>query len=155
MFVGRVLGIAETKYRFSSGYPYTKYEVEVLENLKGADLKLGVIPVWKSGGVAKDRKNVYFVSEDDFLPQEGDVCVFFACTQEDGSLLLAGVNSNNLLMKEDLNEKASAANALKAAKGFPDYKKAVEACKNQVVYKRERSATAPELLAGWEGKPSK
>jgi hypothetical protein len=107
VFVGYVENIAGTEYRFpatatgtngaevESSVPYTNYEITVLENIKG-NLVLDTIPLQKMGGIAQDNSQ-YYVCENDYLPAVGDVAIFVAYTQSDGSLLLPGPNSNTPL----------------------------------------------------------
>ena len=73
--------------------PYTKYSVEVIENLKGEFSQEEPITITKDGGITKDGKfcDLY---ESDTLPVEGNEYVFYVYAQEDGRNLVAGPNSS-------------------------------------------------------------
>ncbi|MBF6673464.1 hypothetical protein [Glutamicibacter sp. FBE19] len=73
--------------------PYTDYKIKVLRNIKGELVSDRAIPVQKSGGVDKEQKYVVLY-EDDVLPEVGSTYVFLAYAQEDGSLLVSGLNSS-------------------------------------------------------------
>ncbi len=73
--------------------PYTKYSVEVIENLKGEFSQEEPITITKDGGITKDGKfcDLY---ESDTLPVEGNEYVFYVYAQEDGRNLVSGPNSS-------------------------------------------------------------
>ena len=73
--------------------PYTKYSVEVIENLKGELSQDELITITKKGGITKDGKfcDLY---ESDTLPVEGNEYVFYVYAQEDGRNLVSGPNSS-------------------------------------------------------------
>ncbi len=73
--------------------PYTKYSVEVIENLKGEFSQEEPIIISKDGGITKDGKfcDLY---ESDTLPVEGNEYVFYVYAQEDGRNLVSGPNSS-------------------------------------------------------------
>ena len=73
--------------------PYTKYSVEVIENLKGELSQEEPIIISKDGGITKDEKfcDLY---ESDTLPVEGNEYVFYVYAQEDGRNLVSGPNSS-------------------------------------------------------------
>ena len=73
--------------------PYTKYSVEVIENLKGELSQEEPIIISKDGGITKDGKfcDLY---ESDTLPVEGNEYVFYIYAQKDGSNLASGPNSS-------------------------------------------------------------
>ena len=73
--------------------PYTKYSVEVIENLKGEFSQEEPIIITKDGGITKDGKfcDLY---ESDTLPVEGNEYVFYVYAQEDGRNLVSGPNSS-------------------------------------------------------------
>ncbi len=73
--------------------PYTKYSVEVIENLKGELSQEEPIIISKEGGITKDGKfcDLY---ESDTLPVEGNEYVFYVYAQEDGRNLVSGPNSS-------------------------------------------------------------
>ena len=57
---------------------------------------LRAIPITTRGGISVDG-SCYEVYEDDFLPKEGDVCIFTAYGTEEGELAVIGANSTLLL----------------------------------------------------------
>ena len=73
--------------------PYTKYSVEVIENLKGEFSQEEPIIITKKGGITKDGKfcDLY---ESDTLSVEGNEYVFYVYAQEDGRNLVSGPNSS-------------------------------------------------------------
>ncbi|MDR2526235.1 MAG: hypothetical protein LBC83_08685 [Oscillospiraceae bacterium] len=138
------------------GFPYTNYDITVLENLKG-NLKLNEkVPVLKEGGVSIGNKALV-LGEGDFLPEEGDICVFFVSAQKNGTLLLPGKNFNVKITESSLTEKKaknkSAAQIQKLAqdeektiKDSSIYQKLVDACKNETPFERTRYAAPAEML---------
>lgn len=76
--------------------PYTKYKVTVLENLKGNLITNEPIEIIKNGGISNDNTHIELF-ENDKLPEEGNVYIFFATVDHDNSLLISGSNSNILL----------------------------------------------------------
>ena len=72
--------------------PYTNYEVQVLENLKGSLNMEGPIIIAKNGGVREDNSE-YVLYENDLLPEEGNTYIFYVYAQEDGSNGVSGQNS--------------------------------------------------------------
>jgi len=73
--------------------PETLYLVNVLQNIKGNLTQKESIPIRKYGGYDPIERAVYLF-EDDELPEVGQYYVFVSIAQEDGSLLVYGVNSN-------------------------------------------------------------
>ena len=152
VFVGRVVRNAGTVS--IDGSPFTNYEVEVLEVIKG-DLMPGVVvPVEKWGGpilhwlvfLLNRGRIPYLVRENDSLPQTDNIYVFRASTGEDGSMLLAGPNSNNLLI-----ENAEVAGGIVPQAAYSDYyAAAIEAYENEVLFERERFPTPAEFRAPQE-----
>ena len=76
--------------------PYTKYSVEVIENLKGELSQEEPIIITKDGGITKDGKFCELY-ERDVLPVKGNEYVFYVYAQEDGRNLVVGPNSSILL----------------------------------------------------------
>lgn len=105
VFVGEVLKNEGYEYRnpvamedgngneIMRGSPYTNYTVKVLENIKGNLIMDKGIPIVKEGGLSEDG-SCYEMFEDDELPVEKEIYIFYAYAQKDGSLLLSGPNSN-------------------------------------------------------------
>lgn len=60
----------------NSSLPFTEYEVQILDFLKG-NLEVGsIVPVLKLGGLSKDNQEIILLSEEDSLLSEGDVVIF-------------------------------------------------------------------------------
>ena len=94
-FVGNVVKNNGCEYE-DGERPYTNYDIRVIKNLKG-ELRTDIdIPIIKRGGISVDG-SCYEVYEDDFLPKEGDVCIFTAYGTEEGELAVIGANSTLLL----------------------------------------------------------
>ena len=94
-FVGNVVKNNGCEYE-DGERPYTNYDIRVIKNLKG-ELRTDIdIPITKRGGISVDG-SCYEVYEDDFLPKEGDVCIFTAYGTEEGELAVIGANSTLLL----------------------------------------------------------
>ena len=141
VFVGTVLSNAGTHYKkgttpsekddhiFSS--PYTDYIVKVVENLKGSLKTDTELKITKSGGLSEKGDCIY-ISEGDVMPEEGKVYVFFANGNNDGGIIVSGINSNleidEALVKEDTISYSDS----------KVYKEAAEAVKNQKPFERER-----------------
>ena len=138
------------------GSPYTSYDITVLENIKGGLKVNETIPIVKNGGVSLD--GIYLVLEEgDFLPDVGDVSVFFVSAQPDGVLLLPGKGFTIKLTDSKLSEKAvkkmSSAQVqqaereeINAIEASPIYQSIVEACENAVPFERERFTAPAEFL---------
>lgn len=104
VFVGKVTEETGTIYKNKTpieqedgsieyiGEAYTNYKVEVISNLKNELTLNKEIALEKQGGIREDG-SAYDVFEDDQLPEEGEIYIFTAYTQDDGSLLVAGGNS--------------------------------------------------------------
>lgn len=76
--------------------PYTQYKVSVLESIKGQITKDQKINLSKAGGISESQLE-YYLYEKDFLPAVGGTYIFFAYVQPDGSLLVSGENSTQVL----------------------------------------------------------
>jgi len=130
VFVGRVLEKTGTQYRDYGyiegrrvgGMPYTYYNVQVLENIKGRLRTAEPIEVQKRGGLAESKK-VVSLEEGDRLPREGGIYVFVAHAQEDGSLVLNGRQSN---IPVELSEGQNILDT-------PQYREYAEAYENEVL----------------------
>ncbi len=138
VFVGYVDKIIETDYvvvasaqtnegLVSATAPYTKYSVTVEYNIKGKLDKNDPIEITKCGGICETGDS-YYVYEGDFLPECGSYYIFLAYAQNDGSLLVVGENSNVLISASKNNIKQS-----------EEYKKYVEAYKNEAKIDRKRN----------------
>lgn len=97
VFIGRVLEKGNTHYAPEEGLPETRYKIQVLKNIKGelsTDLE---IPINKEGGYVESEDFTYLY-EDDYLPKQGDACIFFAYANKgDDALGVSGPNSTILL----------------------------------------------------------
>ncbi len=84
--------------------PFSKYTVQVIENIKGNLTRDTGIPIMKEGGLLEDS-SCYELYEDDELPRQNETYIFYAYAQMDGSLMLAGPNSNIRIEKDhDLDQ---------------------------------------------------
>lgn len=81
--------------------PYTEYSVDVLRNIKGELPEDEPILLTKVGGVSKDGKSVV-VYEEDMMLEPGKTYVMTACVQQDGTLLVSGPNSCEVV-ENDVN----------------------------------------------------
>ena len=99
IFVGKVINQGKTVYKYPVKVenkwitsPYTYYNLQVIKNVKGNLLKGKNVKILKAGG--KDKySNVKYVYENDILPNKNEYYIFAAYVQQDGSLLVSGVNS--------------------------------------------------------------
>jgi putative cell wall-binding protein len=135
VFVGLVNGEAGITYT-ESDVPDTKYEANVIINLKG-NLGSEQISFAKSGGLSKDGERL-LVMEEDYLPSVGEVYVFAAYAQPDGSLKVAGKNSNTLLLIDDADS-LSISELTSLIEATQTYSEFINACENQTVSERPRS----------------
>lgn len=167
VFVGRVESQKDVVYEDvfnretengikATGTPYTNYDITVLENLKGELKSNKTIPILKEGGVSMDGKHL-ILGEGDFMPEEGDVCVFFISVQEDGTLLLPGKNFSVKIMESSLTEKANQKKSLTQVQQEAQnermeimksdvYQEMSAACENETPYERERYKVPQELI---------
>jgi hypothetical protein len=140
----------------STGLPFTGYDISILENVKG-NLKLNqTIAFWKFGGLSMDGQYVS-VMEDDFLPEVGDVCVFYANAWDDGTLRIIGKEGNVKLLDSKLTAKSTlrkssaqinqiAQSELQEVKDSSAYQEIVEACENEIPYERVRFTAPAKFL---------
>lgn len=116
------------------GTPYTHYTVQVIDNIKGKLQTKTTIKIAKQGGVMQEKNGV-FLFENDILPEVGQIYVFLAYAQPDGSLLISGPDSNVLIEGTDgpLSEQALELDLNET------YKSYVTAYENEIIpVKRER-----------------
>lgn len=73
--------------------PYTKYTVEIIQNIKGTLTEKEEINIEKFGGLSYDGE-CYEIPEGDNLLEEGEKYLLAAYVQSDGSLLVSGENSS-------------------------------------------------------------
>jgi hypothetical protein len=93
VFVGEVKKIVGTGYsdvRFYDGFdfdesPFTRYEIRVIENIKGELVTDRDIPLTKHDGVHFFGKSVSMLDGDN-LPDEGEFYIFICSADEDGEL---------------------------------------------------------------------
>jgi len=107
--------------------PYTNYSITVIDNIKGNLKKNNEIMIQKYGGLNKE-KTEYFVFENDELLSIDKYYIISAYAQPDGSLLIAGPNSN---LKLDYANKSDIMSS-------SEYKKYKDAVKNEVKTNRKR-----------------
>lgn len=89
VFVGYVEEMTDTYY--ISNLPYTRYNVKVINNIKG-ELPLDTtIQVNKEGGTSEDS-SCYILLENDFLPDEDKYYIFNVRERsEDGLYTASGI----------------------------------------------------------------
>lgn len=75
------------------GDAYTNYSVHVIKNIKNELILDSNVKIQKMGGLREDG-SAYDVFESDKLPEVDKYYIFIANTQEDGTLLISGANSN-------------------------------------------------------------
>lgn len=143
VFIGKVIDNRGTMYLNpvevqdsgeKRGRPHTIYSVEVVDNIKGSLSKNEPIELIKEGGINEDNTLIY-LSENDVLPIVEQFYIFIGIAQEDGSLLVAGPNSNIPLN----------VNTRQAVLTSQDYKTYVDGFKNQIVYDRERAVSTYDV----------
>jgi hypothetical protein len=158
VFVGRVEQVNEVKYDYvstyetekgskTSGIPFTGYDITIIENIKGNLRVDATIPLWKQGGITMDGERIHLM-EGDFLPEKGDLCVFYVAAGEDGELL-----ANHNYKLPDLKRSIasvlspqSAQNGLEQIENMPIYQESVEAVKNEIPFEKERFTAPTKFL---------
>ncbi len=100
VFIGYVEEMTGTDY--ISNFPYTRYNVKVIDNIKGELQVDATIQLNKEGGISEDR-SCYLLYENDFLPDEEKYYIFNVRERsEDGSYTASGINTVVLLDDIDL-----------------------------------------------------
>ena len=100
VFIGYVEEMTGTDY--ISNFPYTRYNVKVIDNTKGELQVDATIQLNKEGGISEDRL-CYLLYENDFLPDEEKYYIFNVRERsEDGSYTASGINTVVLLDDIDL-----------------------------------------------------
>lgn len=133
VFVAKIESVVNTEYRdkvtleTENGSkevysPYTNYKISVIDNIKGKLKKNMIIDIVKEGGVSKE-KNFVIVYENDILPEVGKYYILNAYTQEDGTLLISGPNSNILLNSQNKNDIVSSTEYKNYKKYYDNEKK--------------------------------
>ncbi|EUJ26894.1 hypothetical protein [Listeria cornellensis] len=135
VFVGKVLEETGTVYRNKVpvevdsdtieyiGDAYTQYKIQVISNIKNELVTDNVIDIDKLGGIREDG-SAYDVFEDDELPVQGETYIFTAYTQDDGSLLISGANSN--IRFDENASKVSTEKAVSTTEEYQEYQDAVD-----------------------------
>ncbi len=90
--VKKVVGTGYTDVKYYGGFnfddnPFTRYEIRVIENLKGELITDRDIPLTKHDGVHFFGKKVSAL-EGDNLPDEGECYIFLCNADEDGELVI-------------------------------------------------------------------
>lgn len=161
IFIGKITEqteiINEGEFKFETltgtetiNRPATKYAVRVLENIKGTLNTAEDIEIIKSGGLTSNGKYL-FLEIGDFLPEAGDICIFFSTVDENGNLYIEGkafnfklLNFNNSTktinesMEKIINEK------LKQIREMDIYKEVVSGFENEIEFQRERFSVLAE-----------
>lgn len=113
--------------------PYTKYSIEVIDNLKGNLKKNTAFEILKKGGITEDQKSIVLYEHDQLL-EVGKYHIIAGYAQPDGSILVSGPNSSIILPAFSKAEIVSSSE-------YKKYKKAVE---NEVKTKRKRFKSSHE-----------
>ena len=90
--IKKVVGTGYTDVKFYDGFnyddnPFTRYEIRVLQNLKGELITDKDIPLTKHDGVHFFGKRMSAI-EGDMLPDEGECYIFLCNADEDGELVI-------------------------------------------------------------------
>ncbi|AHI56159.1 cell surface protein [Listeria ivanovii] len=138
VFVGKVASETGTTYKNKTpmeqengeviyiGEAYTHYQIEVITNLKNELNLADSIPIEKQGGIREDG-SAYDVFEEDQLPKVGNIYIFTAYRQDNGSLLVAGANST--ISFDEKTKDIDSSKEVRKTEEVELYEKAVE---NQV-----------------------
>ncbi|MFD1738957.1 hypothetical protein ACFSCX_20810 [Bacillus salitolerans] len=129
VFVAKVNSFIETIYKDTViietengtkevSSPYSKYNIEIIDNIKGNLKKNTEIEILKNGGLSQDEESIV-LSENDSLFEVGNYHIMAAYAQPDGSLLVSGPNSSLVLSAESKSEIVS-------LEEYKNYKKAFE-----------------------------
>lgn len=149
VFIGYVEEMTGTDY--ISNFPYTRYNVKVIDNIKGELQVDATIQLNKEGGISEDR-SCYLLYENDFLPDEEKYYIFNVRERsEDGSYTASGMNTVVLLddidlqsVTEDITPDISdfsiteQSDIKKKLESSSIYQKYVAAYKNQIVYETNK-----------------
>ncbi|HHX16361.1 MAG TPA: hypothetical protein GX725_00390 [Mollicutes bacterium] len=104
VFIGSITKYVGNYNDESNFIPYSKYDVKVIENIKGSLVEN--VQIIKNGGYNASGKLVMMESNgiEDYFPEVGIMYIFMAYSQPDGSLLLTEVNGNTKYHFENTNE---------------------------------------------------
>jgi hypothetical protein len=129
VFIGYVKEMTDTCY--ISNFPYTRYDVKVIDNIKG-ELPLDTtVCVNKEGGISEDS-SCYLLFENDFLPDEGNYYIFNVRERiEDGSYTASGINTVVLIDDIDIS---NSLNSKQELVNSDIYQRYIDAYQNQIVY---------------------
>lgn len=138
VFIGYVEQMTDTYY--IDNFPYTRYKVKVINNIKGALALDTTVQVNKEGRISEDS-SCYLIYKDDFLPDEGVYYIFNVRERsEDGSYTASGVNTAVLIddidmgVTDDIISDNKQNNVTNKLENSLIYQKYVDAYKNQIVY---------------------
>lgn len=145
VFIGYVEEMTDTDYILN--FPYTRYKVKVIDNIKG-ELQLdATIQLNKEGGISEDR-SCYLLYENDFLPDEEKYYIFNVRERsEDGSYTASGINTvvllddidlqsvtNDIILDNSASSNTEQSDFKNKMENSSIYQKYVDAYKNQIVY---------------------
>lgn len=149
VFIGYIEEMTDTYY--ISNLPYTRYNVKVINNIKGELPIDSTVRVNKEGGIS-ENSSYYILLENDFLPDEGEYYIFNVRERsEDGSYTASGINSVVLINDIDMQsvtgditpDNSNASNikqesdediVVNELENSEIYQKYVDAYKNQIVF---------------------
>lgn len=124
--------------------PYTDYNVEVLNNLKGELTQESPITITKVGGLTKNG-DMYILYENDILPAVDGSYVFYIYAQDDGSNLVVGPNST--IPIDNVGQTKATTRFIQGES--QDNKSVLEQIKegveNQIVTERDRSISNDDI----------
>lgn len=142
VFVGYVEEMMDTYY--ITNFPYTRYKVKVINNIKGELSLDATVTVNKEGGISEDS-SCYILYKNDTLPEEGEYYIFNVRERsEDSSYTASGINTAVLINDIDLqNVKTQESDITSDLKqdeilyklvNSSIYQEYVDANKNQIIY---------------------
>ena len=76
--------------------PYTRYSINVIDNIKGNLKKNKRIDVYKAGGISQDNTSIILYENDEML-EVNKLYILVAYAQPDGTLLVVGPNSSSVI----------------------------------------------------------
>ncbi|NBI29272.1 hypothetical protein [Chengkuizengella marina] len=114
--------------------PYTKYAIQVVDNIKGKLKNNKKFDILKAGGISQDKESIVLYENDELL-QVGKYYILAAYAQPDGSLLVSGPNSSSALTEMGKSKIVS-------SKEYKEYK---EAFKNEMKSERKRFKSSHEM----------
>lgn len=139
VFVGKVN--SELGNVYNSIFPKTQYNVTVIDDIKGNLSSYGEVTINKVGGLSEDKSEI-ILSENDFLPEQGEIYIFTAFVSGNGELCVQGENSNVLISDSenllDTNKSESINKLIDNIQNHDSYKNFKNAKAKEKVYNKKR-----------------